>query len=79
MAEQLLSMVNNFGKGTNKRSHDEEEDTMWKKKSIFFTLPYWEVLVVRHNLDVMHIEKNVYESIINTLLDCKGRSKDHYQ
>ena len=60
-------------KGRNKRIRDEENDTMWKKKSIFFCLPYWEVLVVRHKLDVMHIEKNVCESMINTLLDCKGK------
>ena len=79
VAEQLLSVVSNFGKGRKKRSRDEEEDSMWKKKSVFFSLPYWEVLVVRHNLDVMHVEKNVCESIINTLLDCKGKSKDHYQ
>lgn len=26
----------------------------------------------------MHVEKNVCESIINTLLDCKDKSKDHY-
>ncbi|WP_316000288.1 hypothetical protein, partial [Listeria monocytogenes] len=31
-----------------------------------------------HNLAVMHVEKNVCESILNTLLDCKGKSKDHY-
>ncbi|KAL5563237.1 hypothetical protein UlMin_032984 [Ulmus minor] len=77
VAKQLRNVVNDFGKGL-KRSRDEENDTMWKKKSIFFGLPYWEVLVVRHNLDVMHVEKNVCESIINTLLDCKGKSKDHY-
>jgi hypothetical protein len=29
----------------------------------------------RHNLDSMHIEKNVFENIINTLLDVKKRSK----
>ena len=68
VAEQLLSVVNNFGKGTKKRSRDVEEDTMWKKKSIFFTLPYWEVLVVHHNLDVMHVEKNICESIINIVV-----------
>ncbi|XP_059638709.1 uncharacterized protein LOC132280982 [Cornus florida] len=48
----------------------------WKKKSIFFELPYWEVLPIRHNLDVMHIEKNVCESILGTLLNIKGKSKD---
>ncbi|XP_039145579.1 uncharacterized protein LOC120282799 [Dioscorea cayenensis subsp. rotundata] len=33
------------------------KDGPWKKKSIFFTLPYWKHLLLRHNLDVMHIEK----------------------
>ena len=32
-------------------------DSGWKKKSIFWDLPYWETLRIRHNLDVMHIEK----------------------
>ena len=31
---------------------------------------------MRHNLDVMHIEKNICESIIDTLLNVKGKSKD---
>ena len=48
----------------------------WKKKSIFFDLEYWKYLHVRHNLDVMHIEKNVCESIIGTLLDIPGKTKD---
>ncbi|XP_077237173.1 uncharacterized protein LOC143878834 [Tasmannia lanceolata] len=48
----------------------------WKKKSIFFTLPYWESLLLRHNLDVMHIEKNVCDNVIGTLLNIEGKSKD---
>ena len=48
----------------------------WKKRSIFFALEYWEFLHVRHVLDVMHIEKNVCESIVGTLLDIPGKSKD---
>ena len=48
----------------------------WKKRSIFFDLEYWEFLHVRHVLDGMHIEKNVCESILGTLLDIPGKSKD---
>jgi len=33
-------------------------------------------LQVRHILDVMHVEKNVCESIFGTHLDIKGKSKD---
>ncbi|WZZ34396.1 hypothetical protein YC2023_017797 [Brassica napus] len=54
---------------------DEEELSRWKKRSIFFKLPYWEDLPVRHNLDVMHVERNVAASLIATLLHC-GKSKD---
>ncbi|XP_048611568.1 uncharacterized protein LOC125585897 [Brassica napus] len=54
---------------------DEEELSRWKKRSIFFMLPYWEELPVRHNLDVMHVERNVAASLIAMLLHC-GKSKD---
>ncbi|XP_042419324.1 uncharacterized protein LOC122007859 [Zingiber officinale] len=30
-----------------------------------------------HCLDVMHIEKNVFESLINTLMNIKGKTKDN--
>ncbi|KAL0294732.1 UNVERIFIED_CONTAM: hypothetical protein Sradi_6871300 [Sesamum radiatum] len=33
--------------------------------------------LVRHNLDVMHIEKNVCENVLFTLLDVKGKTKDN--
>ena len=51
---------------------------VWKKHSIFFYLPYWKHLLVRHNLDVMHIEKNVCESLIGTLLNIPGVVGDFY-
>ncbi|XP_027103065.1 uncharacterized protein [Coffea arabica] len=50
----------------------------WKKRSIFFDLPYWKDNVLRHNLDFMHIEKNVCENIWGTLLDIEDKTKDHY-
>ncbi|XP_062081301.1 uncharacterized protein LOC133786101 [Humulus lupulus] len=49
----------------------------WKKKSIFFDLPYWKDNLLRHNLDVMHIEKNVCESLIGTLLSLDAKNKDN--
>ncbi|GMI63804.1 hypothetical protein HRI_000049700 [Hibiscus trionum] len=60
---------------------DEEDDPneaeLWKKRSIFFELPYWKHNILRHNLDVMHIEKNVCENIIGTILNVDGKSKDN--
>jgi hypothetical protein len=58
---------------------DNDARGPWKKKSIFFMLPYWEHLLLRHNLDVMHIEKNVCDNIVGTLLGQEGKSKDNYK
>ncbi|GKA20072.1 outer envelope protein 80, chloroplastic, partial [Tanacetum coccineum] len=41
----------------------------WVKRSIFWELLYWHTLLIRHNLDVMHIEKNVFENLFNTVMD----------
>ncbi|XP_019225907.1 PREDICTED: uncharacterized protein LOC109207443 [Nicotiana attenuata] len=51
----------------------------WKKRSIFFDLPYWKSNLVRRNLDVMHIEKNVCDNLIYTLLDLGEKSKDNLE
>ncbi|KAL2227583.1 UNVERIFIED_CONTAM: hypothetical protein Sindi_2117000 [Sesamum indicum] len=44
----------------------------WTKKSIFWDLKYWSTHMIRHNLDVMHIEKNVFD----TVMDIKKKMKD---
>jgi len=32
--------------------------------------------MIRHNLDVMHVEKNVFDNIFNTVMDIKAKTKD---
>ncbi|XP_017978213.1 PREDICTED: uncharacterized protein LOC18609182 [Theobroma cacao] len=49
----------------------------WVKNSILWDLPYWHMLFIRHNLDVMHIEHNVFKNIFNTMMDVKGMTKDN--
>ena len=49
----------------------------WVKWSIFWELPYWKTNLLRHNFDVMHIEKNMFENIFNTVVDVKGKTKDN--
>ncbi|XP_052176708.1 uncharacterized protein LOC127791014 [Diospyros lotus] len=58
-----------------KVSHDNRRDN-WNKKSIFFKLPYWSSLLLRHNLDVMHIEKNICDNVLGTIMNIKGKTKD---
>ncbi|GJT78566.1 hypothetical protein Tco_1045291 [Tanacetum coccineum] len=53
------------------------DNQLWKKRSIFFDLLYWEFKLIRHNLDVMHIEKNVFHNLIGTLLNLDVKTKDN--
>jgi len=41
-----------------------------------FDLSYWSDLDIRHCTDVMHVEKNVCDSVIGTLLNIQGKMKD---
>ncbi|WMV46610.1 hypothetical protein MTR67_039995 [Solanum verrucosum] len=58
-----------------KLSHEKWQDN-WNKKNIFFELPYWKCLLLRHNLDVMHIEKNICDNIMGTIMNVEGKIKD---
>jgi hypothetical protein len=49
----------------------------WVRRSIFWELPYWKTNLLRHNLDVIHIEKNMFKNIFNTVIDVKGKTKDN--
>jgi len=49
----------------------------WTKRSIFWDLPYWKDNLLRHNLDVMHIEKNFCDNIVHTMMNVSGKTKDN--
>ena len=74
----LLSKDFTYGKPPNKRKRKRTDDELnWTKKSIFFELPYWSTMMLRHNLDVMHIEKNICENVLATLMNIEGKTKDN--
>ncbi|KAL6624425.1 hypothetical protein ACP70R_031746 [Stipagrostis hirtigluma subsp. patula] len=66
-----------FGKSEKKRKRSSTLYGVWKKKSIFFQLPYWRILTLWHNLDIMHIEKNVCDAFVGTVLNQEGKTKDN--
>jgi hypothetical protein len=39
-------------------------------------LLYWKELDVRYSIDVMHVDKNVCESLLRTLLNADGKTRD---
>jgi hypothetical protein len=51
-------------------SKNTKEDDMWK-------LPYWNDIDVCHSIHVMHVEKNVWESLLETLLNTDKKTRDH--
>ncbi|XXG62917.1 hypothetical protein AAC387_Pa05g1207 [Persea americana] len=68
--QDLLAPPPSIPGANRRRSHN------WKKKSIFYDLPYWKDNLLRHNLDVMHIKKNVCDNILWTILGVQGKLKD---
>ena len=68
---------NTVGKRTRGKNVEESDSRQWRKKSVFFELPYWKFNLIRHNLDVMHIEKNVCDNVLYTLLNDASRTKDN--
>ncbi|TYJ99703.1 putative transposase [Cucumis melo var. makuwa] len=54
----------------------KERELLIGRRKYFFDLPYWSRLLLRHKLDVMHIEKNVCDNLVGTLLNIEGKTKD---
>jgi hypothetical protein len=71
--EEILAQMNtlvddtqNYGKLHN-----------WTHISCFWQLPYFRKLLLRHNIDLMHNEKNLGEAIWNTCFDISDKTKDN--
>jgi len=58
------------------RKRQRNGEPVWHLKASMYDLPYWSKLKLQHNLDVMHIEKNICENIVATLLSNQNKSKD---
>ncbi|WVZ15584.1 hypothetical protein V8G54_013150 [Vigna mungo] len=81
MGTEVWNRVNGYPKvtenGAPPRIDGYGEWHNWTKKSIFWNLPYWKDNLLRHNLDFMHIEKNFFDNIFNTVMNVSGKSKDN--
>ena len=80
--DHVLAMVNDlhiiFGKGPGGLavpSDAKGHAPMWKKKSIFWDLPYWKVIEVHSAIDVMHVTKNLCMNLLG-ILGVYGKAKD---
>ncbi|XP_058009704.1 uncharacterized protein LOC131183255 [Hevea brasiliensis] len=82
-SEEILEQIEHLGlmyvtdMGADENNSRKAKNMGWKKRSIFWDLPYWSTNMFCHNLDVMHIEKNVFENIFNTVMNVEGKTKDN--
>jgi hypothetical protein len=53
------------------------EQHMWTHKSGLTRLPYYDDVLLPHNIDVMHTEKNVAKVLWATIMDIHDKSKDN--
>jgi hypothetical protein len=55
------------------------EEHNWTHKCALWKLPYAKVLILMHNIDVMHQEHNVGESILITCMAFTDKTKDNHK
>jgi hypothetical protein len=71
-----LGKLVNETQNTGRKRKCDMGPKIYRRKSVLWRLPYWIDLKLPHNLDVMHIEKNVCENILCTLLNVPRKTKD---
>ena len=49
---------------------------VWKARAVFHNLANWKFLKTPHSLDMIHITKNVTESLLGTLSNMPEKTKD---
>jgi hypothetical protein len=56
-----------------------ENDHKWTHKCAIWELSYAKALILMHNIDVMHQEHNVGESILSTCMSFMDKTKDNHK
>jgi hypothetical protein len=70
-------MLDDLKESRNGKFEGYGENHNWTHKSCLWELPYAKALILPHNINLMHQERNVAESIISMCLDVTGFSKDN--
>ena len=81
MVEDTTPKVDPMGTALGKQKRSAKAKSVvkkrWKKMSIIWELPYWKDIAVHHNIDLMHMKKNICGSLLGTLMNDKWKTKDH--
>jgi hypothetical protein len=76
---QIVDMLDKLTPDPKRPSYFEGygETHNWTHKSTLWELPYMPALILMHNIDVIHQECNMGESIISTCMGFSGKTKDN--
>jgi hypothetical protein len=70
-------MLDDLKESENDEFEDYGEKHKWTHKSCLWELPYAKALILPHNINLMHQERNIVKSIISMCLDVTSFTKDN--
>jgi hypothetical protein len=73
----IMKMLDDLKESENGGFKGYSEHHNWTRKSYLYELPYAKVLILLHNINLMHKERNITESIISMCFDVTNFSKDY--
>jgi hypothetical protein len=73
----IVKILNDFKESENGGFEGYGEKHNWIHKSCLWELPYTNVLILPHNINLMHQESNIAESIISMCFDVTDFLKDN--
>jgi hypothetical protein len=76
LGADIMKMLGELKESQDRGFEGYGEKHNWTHKSCLWELPYVKVLILPHNIDLMHRKRNVLESIINMCFDFTSFSKD---
>jgi hypothetical protein len=79
--KELLSIFSDVLPSNHKMLKDMYQSKVhnWTHRYALWELPYAKALILMHNIDVMHQERNVGESILSTCMAFTDKIKDNYK
>jgi hypothetical protein len=77
LGADITKMLDDFKESENAGFEGYSENQNWTHKSWRWELPYAKDLILPHNIDLIHHERNVTKSIISMCFDFTGFMKDN--
>jgi hypothetical protein len=72
LSKLVLNKEENGYEGYGEEHNQTHICALWK-------LLYAQILILMHNIDVMHQERNVVKSIVSMCMDITGKTKDNFK